>query len=369
MSVYNGSPFLREAVESILAQSFSDFEFILVNDGSTDDTASILELYSGQDSRIRLFHNENHGLTYSLNFGCARARARYIARMDGDDIALRDRFVRQLEFMEKHPEVGLLGSAYDLIDKRGKRLCGATLPTTDSEIRQALLDSTAFLHPSVMMRKAALDQVGGYREVTYAEDYDLWLRLSEQTRMANLPEVLLQYRIHANQVSVSKCREQSLWTGAAQVAAVFRNKGLPDPIDSLHEITPEKLEDLGVSRAAQESNLARGYLRYVRNMYRIGEFSLARKGLEILLSGDPGTIERWIIADAHLWTAKLDFREGKPGKAAFSVGRAISTRPAILGRPLKSLSQRLKNSLYVPQEEPAEQYWLGDNAPASSKTF
>ncbi len=179
MSVYNGARFLPEAVESILRQSWSDFEFVIVNDGSTDETWSILEGYRAQDGRVRLVDQEKRGLTASLNRGCSLSKGKFIARMDADDVAMLRRLELQMHFMDTHADVGVLGGAFELIDAAGKRLGVSLLPSEDLEIRRMLLDSTAFLHPSVLISRSALERVGGYREVKYAEDYDLWLRLAE----------------------------------------------------------------------------------------------------------------------------------------------------------------------------------------------
>lgn len=358
MSVCNGERFLSEAIESILCQSFNDFEFIIINDGSTDDTASFLDLYVKRDARIRVFSHRNKGLTYSLNLGCELAQGVLIARMDADDVAVKDRLLWQVRFMDANPDVGVLGGAYDLIDTNGKKLCGAKLPVEDRDIRLALLDSTAFLHPAVLMRKAALDLVGGYREVPYVEDYDLWLRLSEHVQLANLPQVLLKYRIHPGQVSVSKCREQALWTGATQVAALLRRNGERDPLDSLTEITPTALEKFGVTKNAQQSAIARGYLRYIRNMYRIGEFELASEALTTVHSDECRNAERWIIADLHLLAAKLHWRKRKLVSGALSICRAIVSRPLILGRFFKVVSQSLTRRLNIIGREFEKMYLL-----------
>jgi glycosyltransferase involved in cell wall biosynthesis len=349
MSVYNGARFLGEAIESILSQSFRDFEFIIVNDGSTDNTASILESYAAEDGRIRIVAQGNKGLTEALNLGCSLARGTFVARMDADDIALRDRFLWQIQFMEMYPNVGLLGGGFDLIDSNGKKLCTEILPTGDRELRRALVDSTAFLHPSVIMRRQVLDEVGRYREVKYAEDYDLWLRLSEHTHIANLPRVIVQYRIHPDQISVSKCREQVFWTSVTQVAARLRREGKSDPLDVPDEITPALLEQLGVNKISQQSALARGYLRYIRNMCRIGQSALALEAAKTIHSDECAGAERWIIADSYLWVAKIYWREKRFFRAALNLFRATAVRPAILARPLKSLfrySKELRRNLF-----------------------
>jgi glycosyltransferase involved in cell wall biosynthesis len=339
MSVYNGARFLHEAIESILEQTFTDFEFIIVDDGSTDETVLILDSYAKRDVRVKVYSHARRGLTESLNRGCMMAVGEYIARMDADDISVRDRFMWQMEFMDAHSEVGLLGGAFELIDTTGKTLCTAINPLEDREIRRALLDGSVFLHPSVLMRKAALDMVGRYRKVMHAEDYDLWLRMAERTRVANLPKVLVKYRVHADQVSVSKCKEQALWTGAAQLAALLRREGKPDPLDSIPEMTPAVLTGLGLTERAQQTNTARGYLRCVRNLYRSGEYTLALDAIEALHSEELENAEKWVIADSYLWAGKLYWREKKIAKCVVSFLRAVVIRPLMLGRPLKPLQQ------------------------------
>ena len=197
MPVYNGEPYLREAVESILNQSSIDFEFIIIEDGSIDGTYAILESYN--DSRIVLVHNqENIGLTRSLNKGLALAQGEYVARMDADDVAMPQRFEKQVAFLKKHPEIGILGSACQLIDTNGRKQRVWKKPTNDLQIRWISLLANPFAHPTVMMRRDILVQYG----LTYddgwlgVEDYDLWTRMLRHTRGANFIEPLLQYRVH-----------------------------------------------------------------------------------------------------------------------------------------------------------------------------
>lgn len=337
MSVFNGERFLREAVQSILNQSFCDFEFIVINDGSTDNSGSILDSYQRRDPRVRAYHQENRGLIESLNRGCGLAQGRYIARMDADDIAVSDRLARQIDFMEEHPEVAVLGGAVEFIDETGKALRVARHPLHHREIQRVLFDSSFMWHPSVVMRKAALIRVGGYRNVAHAEDYDLWLRVADHFQMANLPEVLLKYRIHPAQVSVTWCRKQALGTAAARVAAIARRNGNPDPLDSVAEITPEVLTRLGVTEAMQQTTLARAYLSTVRNMCDSGEYRLALDTLEILRSSEIRKAETWAIADLRVCAAEVYWRQREFAKSIITAVHAVITRPIILGRPLKPL--------------------------------
>jgi len=341
MSVLNGERFLPEAVESILFQSFCDFEFVIIDDGSIDKSGSMLDAYQGADPRVRVYHQENKGLVDALNRGCGLARGKYIARMDADDIAVADRLSWQVDFMERHSEVAVLGGAVEFIDQNGKILGIAPHPLHNREIQRVLLDRTFLWHPSVLIRKAALTAVGGYRNVTHAEDYDLWLRIAERFQLANLETVLLKYRIHPGQVSVTRCQKQAFGAAAAQAAALARKNGKPDPLDSVSEITPALLTRLGVSVAIQHTMLARGYLASVRNMCDAGEYALALRMLEtIFQSSEIRYAEMWTIADLRLCAARAHWHKRRFARSALIAVHAVITRPVILGRPLKPLLNR-----------------------------
>lgn len=161
MSVFNGERFLREAVESILDQSFTDFEFIVVDDGSTDGSASILDSYQSYDARVKVHHHEHGGLIKSLNRGCSLAQAKYIARMDADDVASKDRLSWQVDFMEAHPEIGVLGGAVEWIDAMGKSLLTQRHPAEDRQIKAALLHGCALWHPTVLFAERSLSGRAG----------------------------------------------------------------------------------------------------------------------------------------------------------------------------------------------------------------
>jgi len=210
MSVYNGLPYLGEAVGSVLHQTFEDFEFILINDGSTDGSGAVLERMGGQDSRIRLFHQENQGLAAALNRGIDAARGLYIARMDADDISLPERLERQVRFLDAHPEVGVLGTQISSIDAEGNEHPNHwPLPTTPGLTAWRTLFRCCLCHPTVMMRRAVVAEAGGYDASLQAgQDTELWTRLMLRTHLQSLPEVLLQRRKWSGNVTVTHAHVQ-----------------------------------------------------------------------------------------------------------------------------------------------------------------
>ena len=203
MSVYNGDRYLNEAVESILSQTYEDFEFIIINDGSTDQTKEILSSFSEIDHRIRVFHQENHGLIFSLNKGLELARGKYVARMDADDISLPRRLEEQINYLRANPDVGVLGTQMEIINENGKKIGKYQVPCSHNLIIWQVLFGRPFAHPSVMFKKSIIEQVGGYsKKYTHAEDLELWSRLVGKTQFRNLSESLCKYRALSNSISV-----------------------------------------------------------------------------------------------------------------------------------------------------------------------
>jgi glycosyltransferase involved in cell wall biosynthesis len=346
MSVFNGERFLAEAVESILSQSFSDFEFIAINDGSTDNSGTILDSYQKKDSRLRVFHQENRGLVDSLNRGCGLTQGRYIARMDADDISLRDRLSWQVSFMEKHPEVSVVGGAVQFISASGRTLEISRQPIGDQEIKSALCAGNVIWHPTVLIRRDTFIATGGYRSSFLdAEEYDLWLRIAERSQLANLEQVVLAYRIHPHQISQCKIKQQALSALAARAAAASRKNGNPDPFTSPAQITPDLLARMGVGEAAQQRALIAGYLTFIRNMSLTGERSaVLNLWMEMLRSSRREYIERRVLADARLAFAELYWNQGRFLPSLLAAGHAVIMRPMILGRPLKLLWRWLKRT-------------------------
>ena len=204
MSVYNGEKYLREAVDSILSQTFTDFEFLIIDDASTDRTPEILRSY--KDPRIMIVTNkENLGLTKSLNKGLALARGEYIARMDADDISLQERFEKQLMFLETHPDIVLVGTSFQAIDYEGNLLEDFILPRyiLPTNIHYCdLLKSNFFVHGSVIFRREVVEKLSGYNELfRRCQDYALWLQMAKSYSLYIIPDVLYKLRIHDDSVS------------------------------------------------------------------------------------------------------------------------------------------------------------------------
>ena len=234
MPVYNAGRFLAPAVESVLAQTFSDFELIAVDDGSSDDSGKTLAELSARDARIRVLSQDNRGIVATLNRALELARAPLVARMDADDLSRPDRFAKQVAYLREHPEIAVLSGAMDLIDANGTYQRTDLFPTAPDAIKRELPDRCCICHPAVMARTLTLRSVGGYRvNAEHAEDYDLWLRVAEDGRIANLPDVLLSYRIHPKTISARNIAIQELAILAARGAARLRRSGKPDPLAAI----------------------------------------------------------------------------------------------------------------------------------------
>lgn len=203
MPVYNGEKYIRAAIDSILHQTFTDFEFIIINDGSTDGTKEILEEYVRKDARIRLISRENRGLVASLNEGIDLAQSPLIARMDADDIAIETRLEEQVGYLNNHSEVVCVGSFFEVIDDNDRALTTLDAPTSNTDIQKELIKGhTVICHPTALMRKDAVIKVGKYKEEYYlVEDLDLWLRLGEEGELSNISKALIKYRVLLSSIS------------------------------------------------------------------------------------------------------------------------------------------------------------------------
>lgn len=225
MGVFNRQQFLGQAIESMLSQTLHSFELILVDDGSTDRSAEILRAYARRDARIVVISSEaNRGIAESLNLAISRARAEYLAVMDSDDIALPTRLETQHSFLQIHQEIALLGSQARLVDFRDAEIpANVDLPTDHQDIDEALLaGGWPIIHPTVMMRTAIVRALGGYNQCFRANvDHEIFLRVAEKTKLANLPDVLLLYRVHhramtAQRTSLDHCFVQQAISEACE---------------------------------------------------------------------------------------------------------------------------------------------------------
>jgi len=224
---YNTAAYLAEAIESVLAQTFADFELLILDDGSKDRSLEILRRYAERDPRIGLTSRPNAGLVPTLNEMLARARGEFIARMDADNVALPERFARELSYLRSHPECLAVGSAVDWIDPDGALLKRHVPPLGHDEIDAAHLRTreAEICHPSVLVRASAFERVGLYdAALDGAEDLDLWLRVAEVGKLANLPDPLLRYRFHFAKVGFVAKRRQIEAARQAVLRACERRK-------------------------------------------------------------------------------------------------------------------------------------------------
>ncbi len=228
MSVYNGEKYLKEALESILDQTFGDFEFIIINDGSTDNSYEILKSY--KDKRMKIINQENMGLAKSLNKAIKLAQGEYIARMDTDDISLPTRLEKQVDVIMSSSTVGLVGSWYEIIDELGRELVKVKVPCDFDYLREYMFyENNPICHGSVMLKRGPFAQAGRYREVfKYAQEYDLWLRLMEICDFEIIEEYLYQLRISLSSASTLSGGEQRQCGLSARRCALLRKRGLSE---------------------------------------------------------------------------------------------------------------------------------------------
>jgi len=239
LPVRNGMPYLPEAIESLVTQTFADFELIVINDGSTDGTAAYLEGIG--DRRVRVILPGGSGLAAALNTGLAEARGRYIARQDADDWSRRDRFAIEVAHLDGHPDVALVSSCADYVDGGGRPVDNAWTRTvraqqdpaqTPEQILRMMPLTCCITHGSVMMRADVLREAGGYDQAMEpAEDYDLWLRLLPRHQLVKLPERLYAYRMHDEQSSTARRADQMTRVIDAKLRYVRRQvPNLPHPV-------------------------------------------------------------------------------------------------------------------------------------------
>ena len=289
MSVYNGEKYLGQAIDSILNQTFADFEFIIVNDGSTDSSFKIIQSY--HDRRIRVIDNtENIGLTKSLNNAIGEACGEYIARQDADDISLPNRFQEQLRYFEQHPGTALLGTSASFIDSEGK-IVGKRIALANPS--KSLVIANQFNHGSTMFKTRIFRKLGGYNELfRYCQDYELWLRMAKHGEVRNLTQVLYQLRFHRGNVRFIKGEESALYHLLAkrlirndldeEILEAIRDKGILSLYSYLR-----KSEKIYFHTAVADTNMDNNNITVARNEYKkvfkLNPFSI-RNNVNITLS-------------------------------------------------------------------------------------
>jgi GT2 family glycosyltransferase len=336
MVACNVERFLAEAIESILNQTFRDFEFIIVDFGSTDASPSIISRYQEKDGRVQ-FHVIPHcNLSEARNDCCFRARGKYLALLDADDVALPDRLARQVSYLEGLPELGILGGGVELIDEAGRQVGAVTKAANDGELRKALLEASPFCASTVTMRADAFHAVGGYRRAfaDTAEDYDLWQRIMERSQGAKSARVVTRYRLHSHQIGSRKLSQLSLGQCVARASGRMRRHGKPDPLDSALSITPDLLTQLGVSEAEVQNNLLTTYSTRVLNSLRLSNgdsaLPLVSEMLEVLAQSK--AVANPVAAETWLTAARAHLHRGRIGSACTAMARAVLVDPPILGR-------------------------------------
>ena len=273
MSVYNSEKFLNESIQSILNQTFKDFEFIIIDDCSTDNSLKIIKRYADLDDRIKLINNnKNIGLTKSLNKEIKIAQGKYIARQDADDISLPERFKKQFTFLEENENVFLLGSGSISINEKGIKR-GIFKPLIFFEkIAKTLPYKNCIHHPSVMFRN--LKEYLYREKFFYSQDYDLYLRLlSNNKRFANIKEPLIKYRINPNAISWTKKAKQKLF---AEKAKEFYRQRLKFEKDEYNQFDPNKILDIDVEKSTNKIILE----QEIFSSFKLNNFKRTRKFCE-----------------------------------------------------------------------------------------
>jgi glycosyltransferase involved in cell wall biosynthesis len=266
MPVYNGETHLRDCINSILRQTYTDFEYLIIDDGSTDASVEVVGYFS--DPRIRLIQNaKNMGIARTRNRGFELAQGEYVAFVDCDDICAPDRLEMQVQFMDIHPKVGFCGTWVQDIDEEGKLINGKlrTFPINNRKIREELLWGPSLWNPSLIMRKSVIEQYSLYHNPKYivASDYDLWIRASRVTQFANLPKVLYYYRSHRNQISQRRSLEALQNVCSLQLFMLF---------ELLRERAPEVKELLEPKQSANPEWLLKDLValdEVIRNIHMV----------------------------------------------------------------------------------------------------
>ena len=229
LPVYNADAYVGEVLVTILEQSFTDFEVIIIDDGSRDASAKVVKRYAKMDERIKCHYQKNRGgdkLGTTLNYGVSLARGELIARADSDDPWMLDRLEKQVTYMEKHPKCVVCGGGAEIIDTEGRHVWTFIVPSSDEDMRRTMPLYTPLNHGGVIFRKEAFLKAGEYVDIKYAEDFDLWVRMSRLGEMHNLPEAVFKYRKNEKGISLSHEAEQK--TAVAKIGREYWDECKPE---------------------------------------------------------------------------------------------------------------------------------------------
>ncbi|MDO8638397.1 MAG: glycosyltransferase [Candidatus Daviesbacteria bacterium] len=224
MPAYNIELYIDQAIESILNQTFKNFEFLIIDDASSDKTLSVIKFYMKKDKRIKLIINKkNSKIAWTLNKGIKEAKGEIIARMDPDDISYPDRLLTQLSFLKKHPKVAIVGSNIIIINSAGKVISKREYPTTSARMKSLMFRYSPFAHPAIMFRKNIFEEFGCYDvNMEQAEDLDLWFKIGSKYEFATIPKTLLQYRILPSSGFHNNLKSVEIFSFKIKLNAIFK---------------------------------------------------------------------------------------------------------------------------------------------------
>jgi len=279
MSVYNGVTHLKKSIDSILNQTFKNFEFIMIDDASIDSSLQIIQSYQAKDNRIILIRNEkNLGLTKSLNKALTIAKGKLVARQDADDLSVETRLEKQYEFLMENPDIILISSSASIIDSKGNEIHPKHYKLSSEQIEKYLRRQNVIVHGSVMFRKNEIMELGGYREhFRYAQDYDLWLRIIDKHKIYILPEYLYKVKISLENLSIGNCILQEEFAKIAKKFYYERKKFRKDSYENY-------FQDFSLDKIQVESHRAKAKYHFLKAMYLLGENKIFQLRKELLTS-------------------------------------------------------------------------------------
>lgn len=300
MSAYNAEQTIRGSIDSILQQTFENFEFIVINDGSNDSTKEILSSY--HDTRLIVINQKNQGLTKSLIDGAILAKGKYLARQDADDTSVASRLEKQLHYLENNPDIALLGSWSQQVDSEGAALGQIAFAVSNDEIYEGMVERNQFVHGSIIMKKTAYEAAGAYRSAfRFSQDYDLFLRIVEKFKVENLPEHLYRSGHNINMVSLTHKEDQIYFTECAKALALQRKQGKQDQLDAngtLPDVPRDKNEDYTIIY----------YRHLISSFLRQGNIKKVREHAIALLKKKPVDVHTWLILFVSLLGGKVATR-------------------------------------------------------------